>query len=130
MNKIGLFLTLALILAVVFTGNVFAEDGVMKIAGLQGKVLVQRAGSNDWVAAKVGDVLNKNDIIKTLEDGLVYLEISPGIGFTLKPNAELIVDDMVKAPPLVAEPYSEPARETVNDVVAPEVNEESAASRI
>jgi len=117
------------VLGIFFAGNIFAEEGVYNILALKGKVLIKRAGTEDWVDTKVGDVLHKGDSIKTTEDGRVYLEVGPNNGFTLGPNSEFVVDNTLKEPP-VAEPYTEPARDRIDNVVAPEVNQEGSASRI
>ncbi|MCX5686063.1 MAG: hypothetical protein NTW09_01145 [Candidatus Omnitrophica bacterium] len=128
MMKFTWVVVVLVILGIFFAGNIFAEDGAYKISAMKGNVLIKRIGTEDWVEAKVGDVLNKGDSIKTMEDGLVYLETSPNIGFTMRPNSEFIMDNTLEPP--VAEPYTEPGRDRIDNVVAPEVNQEGAASRI
>lgn len=128
MMKFTWVVIVLVVLGIFFAGNIFAEEGVYKISALKGNVLIKRAGSENWVEAKVGDVLNKGDSIKTMEDGSVYVETGPNSGFTMGPNSEFVMGNTLE--PLVAEPYSEPARDRIDNVVAPEVNQESAASRI
>lgn len=129
MRKIAWVFAILVVVGILFSGNIFAEEGPYKVLALQGKVLIKKAGTENWIEAKIGDMLNKSDSIKTLEDGSVYIETAPKVGFTLGPNSILIVEDALE-PPLVAEPYTEPARDRIENVVAPEVNQESAASRI
>jgi len=128
MMKFTWVVVVLVVLGILFAGNIFAEEGIYKISAMIGKVLIKRIGAEDWAGAKVGDTLNKGDSVKTLEDGSVYVETGLNNGFTLGPNSEFIVEDTIKPP--VAEPYSEPARDRIDNVVAPEVNQESAASRI
>ncbi|MFH0764613.1 MAG: hypothetical protein V1927_06375 [Candidatus Omnitrophota bacterium] len=128
MMKFTWVVIIFVVLGIMFTGNIFAEEGAYKISALKGNVLIKRAGTEDWVEAKVGDLLNKGDAVKTLEDGSVYMETGPNNGFTMGPNSEFVMADTLEPP--VAEPYSEPARDRIDNVVAPEVNQEGAASRI
>jgi len=126
--KIAWVFAILVVVGIFFAGNIFAEEGIYKISDLKGKVLIKKAGTENWIDAKVGDLLNNGDAVKTLEDGLVYLETGLNKGFTLKPNSEFVVANTLEPP--VAEPYTEPARDRIDNVVAPEVNQESAASRI
>ena len=128
MRAITGVVVLLVVMGIFFAGNIFAEDGgLFKIAALSGKVLVEMAGSEDWIEAKIGDMLDKGDTIKTLEDGNVYLEIDPNNGFTLGPNSSFVAGNTFEKP-LVAEPYSEAVRESVESVMAPEANQDSPAS--
>ena len=129
MRKIAWVFAILVVIGIFFAGNIFAEEGAYKVSALQGKVLIKKAGTEDWIEAKVGDVLNKGDSIKTMEDGSVYIEIGPKNGFTLGPNSQFVVANTLEERP-VAEPYSEPARDRIDNVVAPEANQESSASRI
>lgn len=131
MRKLVLAIVLSIITGLIFTGSIFAEEAILKIGSLEGQVLIKKAGQEEWVKAKLGDLLYKDDMVKSLEDGIAYLEFSPDNGFTLSPNSSVVVaDSLKKQPPLVAEPYSEAAGEAFGDVFAPEVNQEGAASRI
>lgn len=125
----NLLIAVALVVVMTFlVGSVFAEDLGFKVTALKGKVLVKKADSEEWIEAKIAQILNKNDTIKTLDDGIVYIELAPDQGFTLKPNSLLTLTDDVNPP--VAEPYTEAGRETIENVMAPAVNQESQASRI
>jgi len=129
MMKKSIIIAIALIVATAFlVGGVFAEDLGFKITSLKGKVLVKKADSEEWIEAKVAQILSKNDTVKTLEDGMAYIELAPNQGFTLKPNSLLVLTDDINPP--IAEPYTEAARETIDNVMAPAVNQDSQASRI
>ncbi|MFA6142166.1 MAG: hypothetical protein WC738_02595 [Candidatus Omnitrophota bacterium] len=127
----SLIIAIALFAVTAFlVGGVFAEDLGFKITSLKGKVLVKKAGSEEWIAAQIGQILNKNDAVKTLEDGMAYIEFSPNTGFTLKPNSLLVLTDDINPP--IAEPYTEAgreSRETIDNVMAPAVNQDNQASQ-
>lgn len=126
---IGL-VAILLVLGIFVTANIFAEDAVYTISALKGKVLIKRAGTEDWIEAKVGDSLYKDDAVKTLDDGYLYLETGPSVGFTVGPNSEFLVANIFEQLP-VAEPYTEAGGgESPDSVIAPGVNQEGAASRI
>jgi len=77
-NKIY-FIAVTVMFALFLTSTLFAideEKAVIKITGLEGKVLVKINPSSEWVAAKVGMLLKKSDEIKTLEDGKAHLIFS------------------------------------------------------
>lgn len=95
------------------------------ITGLEGTVLVKIQPSTEWIAAKVGQVLQKGDGIKTLSDGKAHLKLSGNIGFLMQPNSEFIIET-----PLIAEPYSEAGGESADPVFAPNANAEGQASKI
>lgn len=129
MKKFTWVMIALVILGIFFAGNIFAAEGVYKISALKGNVLIKKAGAQDWIGAKIGDPLSKDDAVKTPEDGSVYMETGPANGFTLGPNSEFTMGNTLETPP-VAEPYSEPARDRIENIIAPEVNREGAASRI
>lgn len=121
------FMILVLVGVFVTTSVLAAEEPVYKISAIKGKVLLKRAGTQDWIEAKAGDVLYANDALKTLEDGSAFLETGPNTGFTIGSNSELVVANTVEPP--VAEPYSEPIAEVSADsVVAPEASRDANAS--
>jgi hypothetical protein len=111
-------------LAVVGVLHAQEEQVVLKITGLEGKVLVKIQPSNEWVDAQVGMLLKKNDEIKTLADGKAHLMLNQKTGFLLKPNSEIRVEM-----PIVAEPYTEPAPDR-DTVYAPANVGEPAASTV
>jgi len=73
----------------------YAQDASLKIAGVGGSVLVKIAPSADWVDAKPGQALNPKDAIKTGENSTAMLVFSDMSTLALKPNTEIIIDDLV-----------------------------------
>lgn len=104
-----------------------AEEGqtTITITGLEGTVLVKIQPSTEWVVAKVGQVLQKGDGIKTLSDGKAHLKLNGNIGVLMQPNSEFIIES-----PLIAEPYTEGGGDTADPVYAPNVVAEGQASKI
>lgn len=72
-----------------------AEEGLLKISALTGKVLVKAYPSQNWTDAKIGQSLQKNDIIKTENDSKVLLEFPDKSNVTLKPLSELSVEELI-----------------------------------
>ena len=85
-----------LIVAFVFLANLaFAAESPLKIADMSGKVMVMVSPSKEWTDAKVGDILNVNDAVKTGEDGKAALEFPDKTSLILKPQTEIAVEELV-----------------------------------
>lgn len=72
-----------------------AEDGLLTITALSGKVLVKVYPSDNWTDAKIGQSLQKNDVIKTEDESKALLEFPDKSSVTLKPGSELSVEELV-----------------------------------
>ena len=83
MKRSGLLIALILFFFTYFAGTAIAQDGVLKITEMSGKVLVKINPSNDWVDAKMGEALNPKDVIKTEADGKVMLEFPDKSSFKI-----------------------------------------------
>jgi len=95
MGRFKVALLMAVVLFTVFAVGAFAEDSMLKITEKVGKVLVRAAGTTEFVEANVGQPLNPKDFIKTGDDGKVLLEFPNKSGFTLKPNTEMSIEELV-----------------------------------
>jgi len=101
MKKIGLTLGILIITGLIFGGCSFAEEGILKVASLEGEVFVKRAGQDEWVEVKEGAILYKDDMIKSSDKSTAYLEYvgsTKDKGFNLRPNSTLIIGDFLKRP--------------------------------
>lgn len=95
MSKIRLGLAGLILISLFFAINAFADEGIVKIAAVEGKALVKISPAADWIEAKVGQMLNKKDAIKTEADGKAYLEFPDKTSMSLKPNTEIAIDELV-----------------------------------
>lgn len=91
--KVGALLFIFAI--IVSTAASFAQEGVLKIGQVEGDVLVRIYPQTEWAAAKAGQVLNPKDGIKTLESSRAFLDLPNGGGLSLKPNTEILVEDLI-----------------------------------
>lgn len=89
-----LLLAISLLLAF-FTTTSFAQDSALKVAGFEGKVMVKIAPSTEWVDAVVDQALNPKDAVKTGENAQAMLQFSDKSSIALKPNTEIIVEELV-----------------------------------
>ncbi len=126
MKKICYIAFIAFAATMIASSLFAAEEGqiTVTITGLEGAVLVRIPPSTEWVAAKVGQILQKGDEIKTLADGTAHLKLNDKLGFSLKPNSGFTVEL-----PLVAEPYTEAGPAGAEPVYAPNAVSEPAASK-
>lgn len=105
MRKKILFITSMIFMGALITSSLTAAEEAQTIITImrpEGTVLVKIQPSTEWLAAKVGQVLQKGDEIKTLADGKAHLKLNGNVGFLLGPNSEFIVES-----PLASEPFSE-----------------------
>jgi hypothetical protein len=90
------FLMFAVISIMIFSAaSVFAEGVILKVASAEGEVLVMAPGAADWAAAAVGQAVNPKDSIKTGGSGKAVLVFQDGSSFTIKPNSQMMVEDIV-----------------------------------
>lgn len=72
----------------------FAEEGLIRVAAIDGKVLVTDGSASEWTQASVGQTLRNNSSIKTDESGRVYLQYPDMSSMALKPNSELTIEEL------------------------------------
>lgn len=94
MKRIACLIVITAIFSFACVATIFAQDSVLKIAAVEGKVLVKAASAVEWSDAKAGQPLNQKDSVKT-EDGKALLEFTDKSSVTLKPNTEITVDELV-----------------------------------
>jgi hypothetical protein len=95
MKTTKLFISAVSVFLLFFAATSFAQDSALKVAGFEGKVQVKLASSADWADAVVDQALNPNDAIKTGENGQAMLQFSDKSTIALKPNTEIIVEELV-----------------------------------
>lgn len=95
MGRFKIVLLTAVLFFTFFAMSAFAEDSALKVAGKAGKVLVRAAGTAEFVDAGVGQPLNPKDLIKTGSDGKALLAFPNGSSFTLKPDTEISIEELI-----------------------------------
>ena len=91
-----LFLVSLLSLCLVFAaGAASAEEGIITLTEMTGKVMVKVHPSMEWTEAKVGQIIHKKDFVKTDTDGKTMLEFPNKTSVTLKPKTEISVDELI-----------------------------------
>lgn len=133
MRKKILFITSMIFMGALITSSLLTAEEVQTIITImrpEGTVLVKIQPSTEWLVAKIGQVLQKGDGIKTLADGKAHLKLNGNVGFLLGPNSEFIVES-----PFASEPFSEVgsakilapsyAPKSKNDIESPLVAEPS-----
>lgn len=73
----------------------FAADSPLSVAGFEGTVQVKIAPSTEWTDAVVGQILGKNDAVKTGADGMTMLRFADKSTVALKANTEVTIEDLV-----------------------------------
>lgn len=89
---VALFVAMTVML---FAATSFAQESALKIAGFEGKVQVKPGSSVEWVDAVVDQALNPSDSIKTGGDGQAMLQFSDKSTVAVKPNTEVIIEELV-----------------------------------
>lgn len=95
MGRFKIVCLMAVVFFTLFAMSAFAADSALKVAGKVGKVLVRAAGTAEFVDANVGGPLNPEDLIRTGDDGKALLAFPNGSSFTLKPNTEILIEELV-----------------------------------
>ncbi len=95
MRLLTILAILAVVSTLLFASELFAAEGTIKIAALEGNVLVKIQPSTEWVGARIGTFLNKDDSIKTDGKAKAYLEFPDKSSISLKPNTEIIIEDLI-----------------------------------
>lgn len=90
-----IFVLFVILAGLLYSTAAFADDPILKVAAITGKVLVKIAPSAEWTAAAVGQALNPKDAIKTEAGAKATLEFPNKSTFFLKPNSELIIDELI-----------------------------------
>lgn len=93
MKKIIIMMVIGLCVASL-TASAFAQDSALRVAGFEGNVQVKISSSAEWIDATVGQALNPSDSIKTGENGQAMLQFSDKSTVALKPNTEIIVEEL------------------------------------
>lgn len=93
--KIKIFILFVVLAGLLCSTVAFADDTILKVATITGKVLVKIAPSAEWTAASVGQTLNPKDAIKTEAGAKTTLEFPNKSAFSLKPNSELTIDELI-----------------------------------
>lgn len=90
-------LTILTIVAVISMAAplLYAENAGLTMAEMEGKVMVKAYPQTEWTEAKVGQALNKNDAVKTGDDGKAILAFSDKSIVALKPGTEITVEELV-----------------------------------
>ncbi len=87
-----------LVLAICFifvAATSYAEDAVVKLKEMSGMVMVKVQPATEWTQATAGQILKKNDSIKTEADGKAVLEFPNNNSVSLKPKTEISIEELV-----------------------------------
>jgi len=95
MRRFNVIALIAVVVVALFAVNAFAQDSALKVIEKAGQVLVKAAGTTEFVEVDIGQSLNPRDVIKTGDIGQARLEFPGRSGFTLKPNTEITIDELV-----------------------------------
>lgn len=77
-----------------FSTAILAEDAGMKVLAVDGKVFVQIAPDDNITPAAVGQILHKNDMIRTEDNGRIYLELPDKTSISVKPGTEISIEEL------------------------------------
>lgn len=94
MKKFKTGILVAAFLMSIFAVTLFAQEGILKIAILEGEAFVKLYPSTEWVTAKVGQMLKEKDSIKTAETTRAYLEFPDRSGISIKGNSEVMIGEI------------------------------------
>jgi hypothetical protein len=100
MKALNIYLLIVLLAIAMIAGVSFAQDAApkeapLKVAGFEGKVQVKISPSTEWADAVVDQALNQSDAVKTGDDGQAMLLFSDKSSVAIKPNTEIIVEELI-----------------------------------
>jgi len=75
-----------------------AQEMTARLAFLQGRVLVKRSGSLEWVQARPDMQLRVDDKIRTLRDSFANIEFARGGFLRVAPESLVAVSDLRREP--------------------------------
>ena len=84
---------LILILLICFSSYAFAQTQNCRITAAKGDVKVFRAEKEEWVDAKTGMAINKNDCVKTAKASSCDIRLQEHI-FKIKENADITFKEL------------------------------------
>lgn len=78
-----------------FTGVLYAEEGVLKVKEKVGVVLVKTPSDKDWVDLNLDQTLKSKDSVKTTEESRVILVLPDNSSVSLKQNTEISIEELI-----------------------------------
>jgi len=95
MNKKTLLMFVIGVAITLLTAACYAQDDVVKLREMTGKVMVKISPSTTWAEAARDQAIKKSDFVKTGAGSKAVLEFPNKNTVTLKPNTEISVEELV-----------------------------------
>lgn len=96
MKRISILAIIVCAIFAFFAVNSFAADeAALKVTALNGKASVKIYPSKTWTDLSIGQTAHSKDVIKTEPGAAITLELSDKSSVSLKPDTEIIIDELV-----------------------------------